>query len=228
MSSKFEYTDEMVARMNEICASGVTEEAINTIMEEFQYPRRSVAAKLRSEGYDTPKKTPEAPKFTEEQTEALKTLLEENHGELTAEEIATQHFPDFTARQITGKALSLDLTDAIKKAPKKVAPKTYTEEEEATIRSMQGEGAFIEDIADKLGKSVNSVRGKLLSMDLKAPQRDKKDAKRDPYEGIDGMTDNTVEELAEAFGKTPRGVKTVLARRRLACKDYTPSTVEAE
>ena len=36
----------------------------------------------------------------------------------------------------------------------------------------------------------------------------------------------TVEQIAEHFGKTGRGVKTVLTRRGLSCADYTPKTVE--
>ena len=87
-------------------------------------------------------------------------------------------------------------------------------------------GSFLEDIADAIGKPVNSVRGKLLSMGLKAEQREKKAVKSDPYEGIDDMLDQSVEELADHFGKTVRGVKTVLTRRGLACSDYTPKSVD--
>jgi len=63
-------------------------------------------------------------------------------------------------------------------------------------------------------------------MGLKAPQRDKKTTKSDPYEGIEDMLDQTVEQLAEAFDKTVRGVKTVLTRRALACADYTPKSAQ--
>jgi hypothetical protein len=73
-----------------------------------------------------------------------------------------------------------------------------------------------------MNRPVNSIRGKLLSMGLKAPQRDKKATKTDPYEGIEDMLDQTVEQIAQAFDKTVRGVKTVLTRRGLACADYTP------
>jgi len=50
----------------------------------------------------------------------------------------------------------------------------------------------------------------------------KKAVKSDPYEGIEDMLDQTVEEIATSFDKTVRGVKTVLTRRGLACADYTP------
>tara|TARA_Y100000034_G_scaffold136800_1_gene215896 strand:+ start:21286 stop:21972 length:687 start_codon:yes stop_codon:yes gene_type:complete len=228
MSSKYEYTEEMTARMEEVCADGVTETVIVQLMEEFDYPRRSVTAKLRRQGYDVPQKPKDAPTFTKEEGDALVAFLEANEGTYTAEEIATDHFSKFTSKQINGKALSLEMTAFIKPAAKKVAPKTYTDEQEDTIRSMVGDNAFIEDIADALGKSVNSVRGKLLSMELKAPQRDKKDNRKDAYEGIEHHLDETVESLAERYSKTERGVKTVLARRKLACSDYTPKTVNAE
>ena len=65
-------------------------------------------------------------------------------------------------------------------------------------------------------------------MSLKAPQRDKKGAKSDPYEGIEDHLDKTLEELAEQFDKTVRGVKTVLTRRGLAAKDYTPKVASKD
>ena len=225
--SKFEYTDEMVVRMNDVCARGVTEDLIESLCEEFEFPRRSVTAKLRKLGYDVPKKPGAAPVFSADETEALAKYLESNSGKLTAEEIAAD-FADgaFTARQINGKALSLEMTQHIKPAEKKVTPKTYTEDEESKIAAMVAKGAFLEDIADAVGKTPNSVRGKLLSMGLKAEQKNKKGAKADPYEGIEDMLDQTVEQIAEAFDKTVRGVKTVLTRRGLSCSDYTPKTVE--
>tara|TARA_A100000164_G_C21929899_1_gene785021 strand:- start:1350 stop:2033 length:684 start_codon:yes stop_codon:yes gene_type:complete len=225
--SKFEYTDEMVARMNDVAGSGVTEDIIESLVEEFEFPRRSVTAKLRKLGYDVPKKPGAAPVFSADETEALAKFLEDNSGSHTADEIAAT-FADakFTSRQINGKALSLEMTSHIKPAEKKVTPKTYTAEQEAEIASMVEGGSFLEDIADAIGKPVNSVRGKLLSMGLKAEQREKKAVKSDPYEGIDDMLDQSVEELAENFGKTVRGVKTVLTRRGLACSDYTPKSVD--
>ena len=179
--SKFEYTDEMVARMQKLCAAGVTEEIVEAICSEFEFPRRSVTAKLRKLGFDVPKKPGAAPVFTPEETEALKKFLVANSGKYTAEEVAS-NFADgqFNARQINGKALSLEMTQHIKPAEKKVVPKSYTEAEEALVRKMVDAGAFLEDIAAKLNKPLNSVRGKLLSMELKAPQRDKKAVKTDP------------------------------------------------
>ena len=223
--SKFEYTEDMVQSMHDAAGSGVTEEIIENLMEEFDFPRRSVTAKLRKLGYDVPKKPGAAPVFSADETDALKSYLEDNSGNHTAEEIAAD-FADgkFTARQINGKALSLEMTQHVKPAEKKVTPKTYTDEEEGTITEMVEAGNYIEEIAESLDRSVNSIRGKLLSMGLKAPQRDKKSTKSDPYAGIEDMLDKTVEDIADHFDKTVRGVKTGLTRRGLACADSTPKS----
>ena len=221
--SKFEYTDEMVTRMHDVADSGVTEDIIESLMGEFDFPRRSVTAKLRKLGYDVPKKPGAAPVFSADAPDALASFLEANSGNMTAEEIADSFMDGkFTARQINGKALSLEMTAHVKPAEKKVTPRTYTDEEEATITSMVEGGSYLEEIADAMNRSVNSIRGKLLSMGLKAPQRDKKAVKSDPYEGIEDMLEQTVEEIATSFDKTVRGVKTVLTRRGLSCADYTP------
>lgn len=225
--AKFEYTEEMVARMESACAAGVTEEVIEQLCAEFEFPRRSVTAKLRKQGFDVPHKPKAAPTFSEEETAELRAFLEANDGVYTAEEIAEQVADGkFNARQINGKALSLELTGAIKPAEKKVAPRTYTAAEEARIAELVEGGAFIEDIAAELDKTVPQIRGKLLSMKLSAPQRDKKAAKSDAYEGIEDMAaESTVAELAAHFDKSERGVKTVLSRRKLSAKDYSPKSV---
>lgn len=226
--AKFEYTEEMVARMEELCGSGVTEDIISQLCDEFEFPRRSVTAKLRKQGFDVPHKPKAAPTFSDEETNELRDFLEANDGAYTAEEIAERVADGkFNARQINGKALSLEMTGSIKPADKKAAPRTYSEAEEAKIAEMANSGSFIEDIADALGKSVQSIRGKLLSMQLKAPQRDKKVARSDSYEGIEELaTRMTVAELAEHYGKTDRGVKTVLSRRGLSATDYTPKAAK--
>ena len=225
--SKFEYTEDMVGSMHDAAASGVTEEIIENLMGEFDFPRRSVTAKLRKLGYDVPKKPGAAPVFSAEETAELSEYLQSNSGNMTAEEIS-ESFADgkFTARQINGKALSLEMTSHVKPAEKKVTPRTYSESEEEMISEMVEGGKYLEEIADAVSRTVNSVRGKLLSMGLKAPQRDKKTTKSDPYEGIEDMLDQTVEMLAENFDKTVRGVKTVLTRRGLACADYTPKSAQ--
>ena len=44
--SKFEYTEDMVGSMHDAAASGVTEDIIENLLGEFDFPRRSVTAKL--------------------------------------------------------------------------------------------------------------------------------------------------------------------------------------
>ena len=46
--------------------------------------------------------------------------------------------------------------------------------------------------------------------------------KADALEGVD-LENSTAEEIAEQIGKTVRGVKTMLTRRGLVCKDYDGS-----
>ena len=58
----------------------------------------------------------------------------------------------------------MELTDHVKPAPKVESVRTYTPEEEATFISMVNDGAFVEAIAEALGRSVNSIRGKALSL----------------------------------------------------------------
>lgn len=226
---KFEYTDEMEAQMSAAAQAGVTEALVEKLMADFEFPRRSVTAKLRKLGFEVPKKPGAAPVFSAEETAELVEFLNSYSGEYTAEEIA-EHFTtawgrDVGARQIGGKVLSLEMNSAVKATEKKVAPRSFSEAEEAQISAMVDAGNFLEEIAEALGRPVNSVRGKLLSMSLKAPQRDKKPGKADPYEGIEDMLDKTVEEIAMAIDKTVRGVKTVLTRRGLSCADYTPKAV---
>ena len=224
--SKFEYTDEMVARMQEVAKVALTEESIEALMAEFDFPRRSVTAKLRKLGFEVPKKPGAAPVFSADETAELNSYLEDNDGTFTAEELA-EHFSaewgrEINARQINGKVMSMEKNNSIKPAEKKVVARSFSEAEEATIASMVEANKFIEEIAEALGRPVNAIRGKLLSMTLKAPQRDKKATKSDPFEGIEDMLDQTVEAIATALDKTVRGVKTVLSRRKLACADYTP------
>lgn len=233
--TSYTYTPEMEARLTEVASSGLTEAKIESLMTEFDFPRRSVTAKLRKMGFDVPTKPKEALKFSDEETNELREYLEANSGAYTAEEIAA-HFADswgrdVNARQINGKALSLEMTQHIKPAEKKVTPKTYSEQDEKKIASLVAKGAYLEDIASALDRSVQSVRGKLLSMNLKAPQKTKKETKSDPYDGIESQLHLTVDEIVAWFAergmeKTARGVKTALTRRKLACADYPKAKSE--
>ena len=58
----------------------------------------------------------------------------------------------------------MELTDHVAPAPKVESVRTYSADEEATFVSMVNDGAFVEAIAEALGRSVNSIRGKALSL----------------------------------------------------------------
>lgn len=227
--SNYKYTDEMIARMKDVCADGATEEKIASLVEEFGFNRRSVAAKLRSLEIEVPSKV-EAPKFTAEETEAFRAYVTSNSGNLNAEEISKGFMNGkFSSRQVMGKALALELTGHIKKTEKTAKPKTYTEAEESKITALVNAGKFLEEIAEAVGKTVNSVRGKLLSMDLKAPQKNKKaPTEGGSYPALAELAPTmTVEELVAHYektkpGTTARGVKTALSRRQVAAKNYEP------
>jgi hypothetical protein len=120
----------------------------------------------------------------------------------------------------------MELTDHVAPAPKVEAVRTYSADEEATFVQMVNDGAFVEAIAEALDRSVNSVRGKALSLlrsgDIQAIPRQestKGATNADPLEGVD-VPSMTVEAIAEAIGKTARGVKTMLTRRGLTAADY--------
>lgn len=152
----------------------------------------------------------------------------DNSGEYTYAQIA-DHFDGgaFSAKSIQGKILSMELTDNVKPAPKVETVRTYSVEEEETFVSMVQDGAFVEAIADALDRSVNSVRGKALSLlrsgDIDAIPRQehtKSATKEDPLADLGDISAMTVDTIAEAIGKTARGVKTMLTRRGLVAADY--------
>lgn len=225
--SQFKYTPEMEERIRSEAANGVTPEVVAKLTAEFGYSERSVAAKVRSLGFEVPKKS-EGPKFTAEETKAFSDFLEANTGKFTSAEIAGQFMNGkFEARQVMGKALALEMTSHIKKTEKVAKPKDYTPEEESLVTKLVEEGKFLEEIAEAVGKPVNSIRGKLLSMKLKAPQRDKKvQATGGSYPGLEEIAGNmTVEELKAHYEKdgterSLRGIKTALTRRKVEAKDY--------
>ena len=121
----------------------------------------------------------------------------------------------------------MELTGHVKPAPVKESVRTYSPDEEATFVKMVNEGAFVEAIAEAMGRSVNSVRGKALSLlrsgDIDAIPRQEvtmSNGTTDPFSDIDDISAMTVEAIAEEIGKTQRGVKTMLTRRGLTAADY--------
>lgn len=229
--AKLTWTDERTEALVNYVGdeSPVSQETVAGAAEELEVSTRSISSKLRKMGYDVELANARAHRaFSEEQEATLRAFVEKNPGQFTYAEIA-KHFENgaFTPKSIQGKILSMELTDLVKPAPKKEAVRTYTPEEEATIVKMAKAGAFLEDIAEALGKPLNGVRGKALSLlrsgDLeKIPtQKNTKGATRkDPLAELGDVSEMTVAEIAEAIEKTERGVKTMLTRRGISAADY--------
>jgi hypothetical protein len=121
----------------------------------------------------------------------------------------------------------MELTGHVKPAPKVEAVRTYSPAEEETFVSMVQNGAFVEAIANELDRSVNSVRGKALSLlrsgDIDAIPRQettKGASKEDPLAEISDIGSMGGEDIAEAIGKTARAVKTMRTLRGLSAADY--------
>jgi len=225
------WTDERTAELTSFVGteSPVSQETVAEAADRLETSTRSVSSKLRKMGFEVELASARASKsFSESQEATLVSFLESNSGEYTYAQIA-DHFEGgaFSAKQLQGKILSMELTAHVKPAPKVESVKTYSADEEATFISMVNDGAFVEAIAEALGRSVNSVRGKALSLlrsgDINAIPRQettKGTSKADPFEDIADIASMTVEQIAETIGKTARGVKTMLTRRGLAAADY--------
>lgn len=223
------WTDERTARLQELAGteSPVSKATVDSIATQMETSPRSVASKLRKLGVEVELASAAPKAFSKDQAEALRDFVEENRGNLTYAQIAEQfEGGTFNAKTIQGKILSMELTDAVAPTPKPESTKTYTDEEEARIVSMIGEGAFVEDIAAAVGRSVPSVRGKALSL-LRSgaiaavpKQRDVKGAAPDALEALGDVSGLTVAQIAEQLGKTERGVKTMLTRRGITVADY--------
>lgn len=208
----------------------VSQALVKEIAEQLEVTPRSVGAKLRKMGYAVELASAAArSKWTESQESALRALVEDNAGKLTYGEIAAAfEGGEFSAKQVQGKILSMEMTGLVKETPKQEAQRTYTEDQENKFIAMAGEGASIEAIAEALGKTINSVRGKALSLSrqvegfvIPTQASSHAKAKVDPIEALGAkLSGMTVAEIAESTGKTERGIKTTLTRRELTCADY--------
>ena len=222
-----ERTDELVNFVGD--ESPISQATVAEAADQLETSTRSISSKLRKMGYEVELASATSSRaFSESQEATLATFVQDNSGEYTYAQIA-ENFEGgaFSAKSIQGKILSMELTEHVKPAPKVEAVRTYSEEEEATFIEMVNDGAFVEAIADALDRSVNSVRGKALSLlrsgDIDAIPRQehtKGTTKEDPLADLGDISSMTVEEIAEAIGKTARGVKTMLTRRGLVAKDY--------
>ena len=206
----------------------VSQATVASAADTLETTTRSVSSKLRKMGFEVELASSSSSRaFSEEQEQILRAFVTDNSGTYTYAEIA-EHYQGgaFSKKSIQGKILSMELTPHVKPAPIKESVRTYTPDEETTFISMVNDGAFVEAIAEAMGRSVNSVRGKALSLlrsgDISAiPKQEhtKANGSADPLADMD-VTDMTVETIAEEIGKTTRGVKTMLTRRGLTAADY--------
>jgi hypothetical protein len=208
--------------------SPISQATVANAAEELETSTRSVSSKLRKMGFEVELASASASKsFSEDQEATLRNFVTDNSGSYTYAEIASNfEGGQFSAKSIQGKILSMELTEHVKPAPKVETVRTYTPEEEGTFVDMVNGGSFVEEIAEALGKSVNSIRGKALSLlrsgEINAIPKQKEtkgSSKADVLAGVDIET-LTVDEIADQIGKTVRGVKTMLTRRGLQCADY--------
>jgi predicted transcriptional regulator len=230
MNTNKKWTDESVAALKEAVGSEnpVSAATVEKVAASMETSVRSIASKLRSLkiAVDSLAKV-KTSAFSPEDTEALREFVEANVGKFTYSEIS-ENFQDgkHSPKAIQGKLLSLELTKAAKPATKLEAVKTYTPEQEDSFVAMAKAGAFVEEIAAKLGKTLDQVRGKALSLlragTLVAIPRLKEShaaTKADVLEGLD-VSAFTVAQLVEKTGKTERGIKTMLTKRELVAVDY--------
>lgn len=210
--------------------SPVSANSVNAAAEALQVSTRSVSSKLRKLGRDVVSLAKASvPAFSASESELLAQFVEANRGNLTYKDIA-ENFSNgkFTAKQVQGKLLALELTGAVKPAEKVDAIRTYTDAQEAEFVQLANSGAFIEDIAVAMDKTVASVRGKALSLTrngqiTKIPAQRESHA-RDNVDPIIALGDSiatmTVADIAKAVNKTERGLRTLLTRRGIKVADY--------
>jgi DNA-binding NarL/FixJ family response regulator len=225
------WTDERTSALTDFVGdeSPVSQATVAEAAVELETSTRSISSKLRKMGHEVELASASATRaFSDAQEATLAAFVSDNSGEYTYAEIAG-HFEDgaFSPKSIQGKILSMELTDHVKPAPKVEAVRTYSPAEEVTFVSMVQDGAFVEAIAAELDRSVNSVRGKALSLlrsgDIDAIPRQettKGASKEDPLAELTDIGTMGVEDIAEAIGKTARGVKTMLTRRGISAADY--------
>jgi len=233
------WTEERTAQLTDFVGgeSPITQATVAEAADQLETSTRSISSKLRKMGFDVELASAGAGRaFSDAQEATLAAFVADNSGEYTYAEIAA-HFEDgaFSAKSIQGKILSMELTGHVKPAPKVEAVRTYSPEEEVTFIGMVQDGAFVEAIAEALDRTVNSVRGKALSLlrsgDIDAIPRQettKGANKEDPLATISNIGDMTVEAIAESIGKTARGVKTMLTRRGITAADYDGAAKSAK
>jgi hypothetical protein len=207
----------------------VSQDTVARAAVELDTTTRSISSKLRKMGFDVELAASAHKKaFTDEQATELADFVTNNDGQYTYADIAGSFEGGiFTAKQVQGKILSMELTNFVKPAEKIEVARTYTPTEEATFLEMHANGAFVEELAEALGKSINSIRGKALSFlrsgDITSIPKQKESrakANVDALEALGDISGLTVEQIADNIDKTVRGVKTMLTRRGLTCSNH--------
>lgn len=234
------WSDQAVAQLLQIVGneSPVSVQRVQAAAESLEVSTRSVAAKLRQLDREVASMAKEkVSAFSDEESHQLFNYVTNNPGVFTYKQIA-EAFADgkFTAKQIQGKLLALELTGSVKPAEKVEVARTYTEAEESKFVQMAERGQYIEDIAQALGKTVASVRGKALSLTRKGqiakiPAQRESHAKDqvDPIVALgERIASMTVAEIAAAVDKTERGLRTLLTRRGINVADYKGADKKAK
>ena len=207
----------------------ISQDTVATTAVELDTTTRSISSKLRKMGYEVELAASAHKKaFTDDQADALSAFVTGNSGEYTYADIAANYEDGaFTAKQVQGKILSMELTSHVKPAEKVEVARTYTPAEEATFLDLVSNNAFVEEIAEALGKSINSVRGKALSFlrsgDITSIPKQKESRAKANVDALTELGDisaMTVEQIAESIDKTVRGVKTMLTRRGMTCSNH--------
>jgi hypothetical protein len=232
-NTKKKWDDEATATLVNLVgdtANTVTVALVEKAAEVLGVTTRSVASKLRKLEYTVESMAKVSTrKFSDEESASLAAFVESSPNSLTYVEVAEQFLAGkFSAKQIQGKLLALELTGLIKPAEKVEAVRQYSEAEEATLVKMVEDKAFIEDIAAALNKSLASIRGKALSMSRTGaiaamPVQRESHAKvtPDPINALGAaIATMTVAEIAATLDKTERGIKTALTRRGIKVADY--------
>lgn len=222
------WTEERTAQLIDSVGdeSPVTRASVADLAEALATSTRSISSKLRKLGYEVELASAAPRAFSAEVTDELRHFVTQNTGEFTYAEIADKFPGDYTAKAVQGKILSMELTSHVKEAPKVEHAKSYSPDEEALVLKLINAGKFVEEIAEAVGKSVQSVRGKALSLqrageiEAMPKQRDIKGPAADPLEAIGDVATLSVAQIADQIGKTERGVKTMLTRRGLKAADY--------
>jgi|TARA_B110000211_G_scaffold44824_1_gene47488 hypothetical protein len=224
------WTDERTASLTDFVGaeSPVTYATVVEAADQLETSPRSVASKLRKMGHEVESSASVTTRaFNDAQETTLNSFVTDNSGQYTYGQIAEAfEGGEFSSKQIQGKLLSMQLTEHVKPTPKVESVRTFSDAEEVEFVKHATNGAYLEDIAEALGRTVNQIRGKALSLlrqgsiaSIPAQKESKAAAKADPLEGVN-VSSLSVEEIAEQIGKTARGVKTMLTRRGLTASNY--------